>query len=162
MDGNYYAAFGVYGPKVVKSILSRNKESFLSIEERVRYLFCLFSHFSLTPALSLSLPLPIPPPSPSPSPSPSPGSNKVAFLISHYTPPQTAPPLPPSSSATPPLLSPPLKTRLSRQPALAEYLERGHVISWCDSPDIGHIGRLVEIAKLEPNPQGILSTCSVM
>lgn len=91
------------------------------------------------------------------------GSNKVAFLVSNYKPPQRTDPISHamSQSATP-LISPALRARLSLQPALSQYLERGQVLAWADEPLELHAGKLIEIARLEPNPTGILSLCSLM
>ena len=94
------------------------------------------------------------------------GPNKVAFIVSHYTPPHnTSSELhseSKSGDSPPQLLLPALKTRLSLQPALTGYLDQDQVLSWVDLPLHRHAQRLVELAQLEPNPQGLFHTCSVM
>jgi hypothetical protein len=92
------------------------------------------------------------------------GPNKVAFLVSNYSFPRRPTSALPSSSGDSPdsLLPPSLRERLSQQPALGPYLERGQVLAWGDRPAAGHSERLVEIAQLEQNPRGLLGNCSVM
>ena len=116
---------------------------------RCRVVKCVYYH-------TLHLP---PPPPPLPSAILPPGPNKVVFLISNYTPP---PNHPHQATKSTDILSPPLKTRLSLQLPLRPYLDRGQVFSWGDQPDTRQAEKLVQIARLEPNPQGLLSVCSLM
>lgn len=91
-----------------------------------------------------------------------PGPNKVSFLVTNYTPPHNTSHPDSKELSGRSILSPALKTRLSLQPALAVYLDRGQVLSWTDAPLERHALRLVEMARLDPNPHGILGACSVM
>lgn len=98
-----------------------------------------------------------------------PGPNKVAFLVSNYNPNRhsaavsSEKPSPPGSRGEQLLLPPPLRDRLTLQPALVRYLERSQVLAWVDEPLARHAERLMEIARLEPNPQGLFQNfCSVM
>ncbi len=88
---------------------------------------------------------------------PPPGSNKVAFLVSNYTPPSGA--LEPVT-ADGGLLPPSLKSRLYNQPALRVYLDGGQVLSWSDLPSGLQVGRLLELTSLELNPRSVLSTAA--
>ena len=95
-----------------------------------------------------------------------PGPNKVAFLITNYTAPLNAlveneqEDLESFQSSSHRLISSPLKTRLSHQEPLRIYLEQNQVLSWSDEPERHHIERLLQLTKMEPNPQSFFAANS--
>lgn len=77
------------------------------------------------------------------------GPNKVAFAITNYN--------PISSETENTLISQALKTRLSHQEPLRQYLDKSQVLSWSDEPSELHVNRLIELANLELNPQSFFA-----
>lgn len=53
------------------------------------------------------------------------------------------------------LISPDLKSRLYKQDALRHYLDAGQILSWIDmdSPHDSQVKKLMELTRLENNPQ---------
>lgn len=83
------------------------------------------------------------------------GSNKVAFLITNYNRFKQA--------LDNQLVSPELKSRLHQQKPLRPYLDEDQVLSWLGEPSEGHLAKLVELAGLENNPQGLLNqACTIL
>lgn len=83
------------------------------------------------------------------------GSNKVAFLITNYNRFRQV--------LDNELVSPELKSRLHLQEPLRPYLDGGQVLSWVGEPLEGHLAKLVELAELAKNPQGLLNqSCTIL
>ena len=91
-----------------------------------------------------------------------PGPNKVAFLVSNYSSNRASSQPSQPDDRPQPLLPPALRERLNLQQALVGYLEREQVLAWANEPLARHSHRLLELARLEPNPQGLFRNCSVM
>ncbi|CAI8047352.1 hypothetical protein GBAR_LOCUS26167 [Geodia barretti] len=90
------------------------------------------------------------------------GPNKVAFLVSNYSSNRASSQPSQPDDRPQPLLPPALRERLNLQQALVGYLEREQVLAWANEPLARHSHRLLELARLEPNPQGLFRNCSVM
>lgn len=86
------------------------------------------------------------------------GSNKVAFLITNYTPPGAA--VGGDSNRNIPVISPQLRSRLHDQISIRPYLEENQILSWAHRPSPAHAERLNQLAESEPNPSGL--TCTLL
>lgn len=75
------------------------------------------------------------------------GPNKVAFIVSNYSPPGCV--VVDSSNE---LISPVLQTRLHNQDSLKRYLGKDQVLSWKSAPSVCHLDALLHLANLECNP----------
>ena len=82
------------------------------------------------------------------------GSNRGAFLVTHYVSPGKGDLDVPQDCEE--LISPELKERLQVQKGLSIYLQDNQVMSWYNKPLKCHITKLQSLANTETNPRGYM------